>query len=63
MAELKTEIEKRRDERNGRICSEFKKLKEKDTSLSTHRIASHLAEKYNLTAQSVTLIVKAANLC
>ena len=63
MTELKTEIEKRRDERNRSICSEFKKLKEKDRSLSTHRIASHLAEKYNLTTQAVTLIVKAANLC
>lgn len=62
MTRIKTDVEKRREERNGKICSEFKRHKEGDPTLSTHRIASHLADKYNLTTQAVTNIVKAANL-
>lgn len=59
---FQTPREKAREERNKKIVSEFQKLKNENPDVAATRIIRYLAEKNDLTFNTVKNVVTAANI-
>lgn len=52
-----TPAELRRNERNSKICAEFKRLRLENPEVSKNRLISYISSKFGLTVMGVTKIL------